>query len=111
MGKYTQRKVARQNEKKAVLVDYKGGECCICGYNKCNGALDFHHVGKKTMKVSHQIGKLSAGAFVNGRVNSILREIDQCQILCSNCHRMIHRKKKWLTIEELKSIYNEKGSG
>tara|TARA_B100000963_G_scaffold162079_1_gene140930 strand:+ start:518 stop:1333 length:816 start_codon:yes stop_codon:yes gene_type:complete len=25
-------------------------------------------------------------------------------ILCSNCHRMIHRKKKWLTVSELKKI-------
>jgi len=25
-------------------------------------------------------------------------------LLCSNCHRMIHRKKKWLTISELKKI-------
>ena len=24
-------------------------------------------------------------------------------LLCSNCHRMVHRKKKWLTVEELKS--------
>ena len=36
---------------------------------------------------------------------------EDLSLLCSNCHRMIHRKKKWLTIEELKSIYNEKGSG
>ena len=29
-------------------------------------------------------------------------------LLCSNCHRMIHRKKDWLTVEELKEIYEEK---
>ena len=26
-------------------------------------------------------------------------------LLCSNCHRMIHRKKDWLTIKQLKDIY------
>jgi 5-methylcytosine-specific restriction protein A len=25
-------------------------------------------------------------------------------LLCSNCHRMIHRKKEWLSVEELRSI-------
>tara|TARA_B100000963_G_C22565022_1_gene643236 strand:+ start:476 stop:1297 length:822 start_codon:yes stop_codon:yes gene_type:complete len=31
-------------------------------------------------------------------------------LLCSNCHRMIHRKKKWLTVDELKNIINHKDS-
>ena len=25
-------------------------------------------------------------------------------VLCSNCHRMIHRKKPWLTLSELKEL-------
>jgi 5-methylcytosine-specific restriction enzyme A len=25
-------------------------------------------------------------------------------LLCSNCHRMIHRTKQWLTVEELKKL-------
>jgi hypothetical protein len=29
-------------------------------------------------------------------------------ILCSNCHRMVHRKKKWLTILELRGILRPK---
>lgn len=27
-------------------------------------------------------------------------------LLCSNCHRMIHRAKKWLTVEELRELVN-----
>ena len=30
--------------------------------------------------------------------------IDDLAILCANCHRMIHRKRPWKTVEELKSI-------
>lgn len=29
---------------KIALVEYKGGKCCICGYNKCIEALEFHHL-------------------------------------------------------------------
>jgi 5-methylcytosine-specific restriction protein A len=26
------------------------------------------------------------------------------ELVCSNCHRMIHRRRPWLTIEQLRSI-------
>lgn len=29
---------------KQELVNYKGGKCQICGYNRCNEALEFHHL-------------------------------------------------------------------
>lgn len=27
-----------------MAVQYKGGKCCVCGYNKYLGALEFHHL-------------------------------------------------------------------
>ncbi len=30
-------------------------------------------------------------------------------LVCSNCHRMIHRRKEWLTIAQLREILREKG--
>ena len=29
---------------KLKAIKYKGGKCCICGYNNCVNALEFHHV-------------------------------------------------------------------
>ena len=29
---------------KIQCVEYKGGKCEICGYNKCIDALEFHHL-------------------------------------------------------------------
>ena len=29
---------------KKALIDYKGGKCCRCGYNKSIRALEFHHL-------------------------------------------------------------------
>tara|TARA_Y100001934_G_scaffold244817_1_gene302588 strand:- start:659 stop:1369 length:711 start_codon:yes stop_codon:yes gene_type:complete len=34
-------------------------------------------------------------------------KISDLILLCSNCHRMIHRKKPWLTIDELIKIKNK----
>lgn len=30
-------------------------------------------------------------------------------LLCSNCHRIVHRKKPWLSIDELKQLVNQDG--
>ena len=36
----------RRREIKRILVDYKGGKCEKCGYDKCIDALEFHHIDK-----------------------------------------------------------------
>jgi predicted HNH restriction endonuclease len=30
--------------------------------------------------------------------------IDDLALLCANCHRMLHRHKPWLTVEQLREI-------
>lgn len=27
-----------------MALEYKGNKCSICGYDKCLGALEFHHL-------------------------------------------------------------------
>lgn len=40
--------VQRRREKiKKMAIEYKGGKCQICGYDKCVGALEFHHLNSK----------------------------------------------------------------
>ena len=34
----------RRDKIKMIAVEYKGGKCEKCGYNKCIDALDFHHI-------------------------------------------------------------------
>jgi 5-methylcytosine-specific restriction protein A len=38
---------------------------------------------------------------VTGETRTSLADL---ALLCSNCHRMIHHTKQWLTVEELKSM-------
>ena len=76
---------------KEKCVEYKGGKCELCGYNKYIGALEFHH--KDPTKKDLQISKVRGRSFND----KIKKELDKCQILCSNCHREIHfteNKKK-----------------
>ncbi len=68
---------------KQKCIDYLGGECKICGYNKCIAVLDFHHRDPSTKKF--EISR--SGLVFSDRV---IRELDKCDLLCSNCHKELH---------------------
>lgn len=36
--------VNKQRQKKLEMIEYKGGKCEKCGYDKCPAAFDFHHL-------------------------------------------------------------------
>src|SRR6478609_2278690 len=51
---YESVKKYRKN-KKQKCIDYKGGCCSLCGYNKCIEALEFHHLdpAEKDFQISN----------------------------------------------------------
>jgi len=69
---------------KIKLVEYKGGSCQICGYNKCVRSLQFHHVNpmEKDYTIS---GKTKA-------FDKMVKEVDKCILVCNNCHGEIHEQ-------------------
>jgi 5-methylcytosine-specific restriction endonuclease McrA len=80
---------AVSNRRKAIrsqAIKYKGGECCVCGYNKCNDALDFHHISGKDFGLSKSGMTRSWG--------KTKQELDKCILVCANCHREIHSKSQ-----------------
>ena len=63
---------------------------CRFGDKSTYAALDFHHLDPDTKEnvISPAIQKLS---IENERVPEIIRTIkEDCIILCSNCHRLVH---------------------
>ena len=72
----------RRHRLKEMAIEYKGGKCEKCGYDKCKNALDFHHTDptKKEFTVSS----------ANKSWESIKKELDKCIMVCANCHREIH---------------------
>lgn len=75
-------KLNRRIKIKIKAIEYKGGECQICGYNKCRWALDFHHTSSDK--------EFNISSFYNRSWEKIVIELDKCMLVCSNCHREIH---------------------
>ncbi len=73
---------------KKILIDYKGGKCHRCGYNKNYGALDFHHESNKRGSVSNFISKCLSSTETN--IPELFNELNNCVVLCANCHREEH---------------------
>ncbi len=74
----------RTRDFKQKCVEYKGGQCVTCGYDKCIGALEFHHLNPNSKDFT--IAHLRSYTF-NEKVTN---ELDKCILVCANCHREIH---------------------
>ncbi len=80
--------VTRKRKKlKSQLVEYFGGSCKICGYNKCVGALEFHHENPN----DKSFGLSSRG--LTRSFKKALEEAKKCILVCANCHREIEYNK------------------
>lgn len=78
--------VSWRNRQKVRAVEYKGGKCEICGYNKCFRSLQFHHINPK----DKLFGIGSSGCTRSWA--KVKNELDKCILVCSNCHGEIHDK-------------------
>jgi hypothetical protein len=68
---------------KSRAIAYKGGKCILCGYDRCNAALEFHHLDRTIKSFG-----LSRKGFTRSW-DSIKTELDKCILICANCHREV----------------------
>lgn len=94
-AKYNIQAVAKRRKKlKAMAIEYKGGKCMLCGYNKYAGALDFHHIDEK----NKQFGLSTRG--LTRSWEKTRNEAEKCILVCANCHREIHAGLVQLSAEK-----------
>lgn len=78
----------RRFEKKKRAVEYLGGKCVDCGYDRYIEALEFDHIdpSKKDFTISgnHCVSW-----------ERIKEELDKCELRCANCHRERHAREKF----------------
>ena len=78
--------VARRRRKvREKAIAFLGGKCEKCGYNKYNGALEFHHINPLDKTFELKISKMGQSW------ETVKKEAEKCMLLCANCHREIHQ--------------------
>lgn len=92
-GRYTQCKKCRcrwQRDRfrkdKKLYVASKGGKCEICGYDRCQAAMDFHHKDPSQKDPNWRFMR-------RWSKKRVLAEIDKCMLVCRNCHAELHYGK------------------
>lgn len=67
---------------KEEMVELKGGKCVVCGYDKSLRALHFHHTIPSEKDIT-----ISSNSMTKEKV---IKELEKCVLVCSNCHSEIH---------------------
>ncbi len=87
---YSNRKhIIKENRKeeiernKQIVAEHKLGGCKFCS-EKDPVTLDFHHVNPKEKDLSISV------IIHRYTTNKLVKEIEKCIVLCSNCHRKLH---------------------
>lgn len=87
-------------KKRSVLASGCALACEICGFNfeetygaRANGIIEVHHI--RPVHTLHPGEKTKFGDLI---------------LVCANCHRVIHSRRKWMTPEELRELIEENRS-
>lgn len=75
----------RRRRQKQRAIDYLGGKCIICGFDKHPAALTFHHRDPSTK--GFEVSK-----YIQIAWSRVVVELDKCDLLCANCHIIEHTR-------------------
>jgi 5-methylcytosine-specific restriction endonuclease McrA len=75
-----QRVLEWRRRARLILIAEAGGACIICGYDRCVGALHFHHLDPARKEFG-----ISRRGFTRS-IEKMRAEAAKCVLLCSNCH-------------------------
>lgn len=85
----------RQKERSVYVM---GGKCQICGYDRCNRALVFHHLNPEEKEFQISVAQTKSW-------EKVKQELQKCILVCSNCHEEIHAGL--IDTTNLKSSFDE----
>jgi len=72
-----------------IMHELKSNGCAICGYDKCDTALEFHHVNPQDKKFT-----CGVDGFIIHNSKDFKEELNKCILLCANCHKELHTKER-----------------
>lgn len=72
--------------------------CEVCGFNFYK---KYGEIGKGFIECHHDVPLSSYGNQIKAT------KITDLKLVCSNCHRILHRKRPWMKVEDLREIISK----
>ena len=79
------RRRARIKRHREIIRSIKKQPCADCGRTFPPEAMDFDHIGEKRIEVSRLV-------YISGTA-ALLAEIEKCEVVCANCHRIRTKRR------------------
>lgn len=86
---------------KRMAIDYKGGCCIVCGYQRCLSAMVFHH--RNPAEKEFQVSGFQRRTVLSDEVKI---ELDKCDLLCKNCHSESHCQREVVSESSVVEVGN-----
>lgn len=86
MSKNSESVMSFVKRRKSNLIKVFDSKCCICGFDKFQEALEFHHVNPEEKEFS-----IGGSHTITKSLEKQLTEMKKCILVCANCHRGIHQ--------------------
>lgn len=93
----TQTRLERNPKLREMAIEFHGPKCVVCGFTFTE---KYGKLGKGYIEIHH----LKPVSRYKGKGEVIVDPKTDLKPLCSNCHRMIHKPSKMLSIRQLKNI-------
>jgi len=84
----------RDRAKALAVKEGRGLSCQVCGFDF---QVRYGSLGSGFIECHHTVPVSDLGAGATTKLKDVA-------LLCSNCHRMVHRKRPWLALEEIQSL-------
>ncbi len=88
----------RRRKVKQILISEAGGQCVLCGYERCVAALHFHHLDPATKSFHLSMQGVSRS------LRAARAEMAKCVLLCANCHAEVEHGAAVLPPEAVRSV-------
>ena len=98
--KRNRQRAEKRRENKRRAVEFMGGVCQKCGGVLPDCCYDFHH---KDPTDTNDV----PSSVLHCSWNRIVRELEKCIMVCSNCHRIIHSEDGYVAHEKRKRKLKE----
>ena len=84
---YLTRNIKNRQKNKMIFYEFLDSKSCVDCWNSDRRVLEFDHISWKSFNIGNKIQ--------DSKLSSLMKEINKCEIVCCNCHRIRTLIRAW----------------